>query len=319
MPYLDRTSWRVSDVPPSRRLSVALLIAALAFLALPTSGTAQAPRRPAVSSPLAAVSRAWVEGKYDEVEALADKLDPRDPNVVAMKARAAIARGKYADAEVALRPAATRAPTSEAALELGLLYSMLGRPDANAVLEKIAPMADTSTDPYELARAGRALRALRRLHEANAAYREAAAMLPTDPAIQTGWGDVFLDGHNVREALRSFQMAMQADPRWTPALLGAARTLADENPPQAIALAKRALEVNPSSVDAQVFLAEQALDAEHKDEAREALAKALAVNPSSLEAHALVAALAYVEDKQQDFEAEVAKTLAIAPSYGEVF
>src|SRR6266852_3697903 len=54
---------------------------------------------------------------------------------------------------------------------------------------------------------------------------------------------------------------MQADPRWTPAIMGAARTLADENPPEAIALAKRALEINPSSVDAHVFLAEQAIDA----------------------------------------------------------
>jgi len=95
--------------------------------------------------------------------------------------------------------------------------------------------------------------------------------------------------------------------------------LADENPPQAIALAKRALEVNPQSVEAQVFLAEQALDAEHKDEARQGLAKALAVNPSSLEAHALLAAMAYVEDKKDDFEAEVAKTLAISPKYSEVF
>src|SRR4029453_4986333 len=137
-------------------------------------------------------------------------------------------------------------------------------------------------------RAGRALRAVGRFQEANAAYREAAGALSTDPAVQTAWGELFLDGHNVREALRSFQMAMQADQRWTPALIGAARALADENPPPAVTLARRALEVTPNSVEAQIFLAEKGMDAERKKEAREALDKALAVNPSSLEAHAMV-------------------------------
>src|SRR5262245_47065157 len=315
----DRTIWPGSDHPSSRRASVALLIGALAFLALRSSGTAQAPRRIAPPTPLAAATRALNEGKYDDIEALTDKLDARDPNVVALKARAGIARGKYSEAEAALKPAATRAPTSEAALELGLLYHMLGRPEAKALLERIAPMADTSNDPYEVARAGRALRALGRLHEANAAYREAAAGLPMDPAVQTAWGELFLDGHENREAMKSFQMAMQVDQRWTPALIGAARTLADDNPPQASAFVKRALEINPSSVDAQIFIAEQAMDAERKTEAREALAKALAVNPSSLDAHAMLAAMLYVEDKQQEFDAQVAKVQAIAPNYGDVF
>src|SRR5581483_6350732 len=95
--------------------------------------------------------------------------------------------------------------------------------------------------------------------------------------------------------------------------------LDDENPPQAVAFAKRALEVNPSSVDAHLFLAEQAADADHREEGRAELQKALTVNPASLPAHALSAALAYVEDKQGDFDAEVAKALTIAPNYGEVY
>src|SRR5207248_1919420 len=125
--------------------------------------------------------------------------------------------------------------------------------------------------------------------------------------------------YNKTEALRSFQMALQVDPRYAPALIGSARVLSDENPPQAIALAKRALDVNPSSVDADVFLAEEAIDAGRRDEARELLTKALEVNPSSLEAHALLGAIAYVDDKSQQFDAEVAKTLAIAPNYSDVY
>jgi tetratricopeptide (TPR) repeat protein len=302
------------------RLSIPLLVAALAFLVLPSYGTAQAPRRPTIpETPYRAAMRAYLEGKYDDVDAMTDKLDLRDPNVAALKARAAIARGRYAQAESQLRPVVSRAPASEAALELGLLQAMLGRPDATAILERVAPQAETSDDPTELARAARALRALGRFHEANAAFNLASRGAPNDPAIQTAFGELFLEKYNRGEALKSFQMALQADPKWVPALLGSARTLADENPPQAIALAKRVLELNPSSVDTFVFLAAESVDAGRRDEARESLEKALAVNPSSLEAHALRAGLAYIDDKPQEFEAEVAKTLAIAPNYGEVY
>ena len=113
---------------------------------------------------------------------------------------------------------------------------------------------------------------------------------------------------------------MKADPRWTPALVGAAPALADDDPPQAVALAKKALEINPSSVDALRVPGESG-DRRRQAERGPASCwqKALAINPSSLDAHSLLAAMAYVEDKQPEFEAEVAKTLAIAPNYGEVY
>src|SRR5205814_208918 len=134
------------------RVSHGLLVAALAFLVLPSYGTAQAPRRPQQpDTPYRAAIRALNEGRYDDINALADKMDPRDPNAAAVKGRAAIARGRYADAEALLRPVAARAPSSEAALELGLLQHMLGRPDAAALLGKVAPLADTSDDPVEVA------------------------------------------------------------------------------------------------------------------------------------------------------------------------
>ena len=295
---------------------LSLLIGALVFLALPSAGTAQAPRRAA--TPFQTATRALIEGRYAEVDALTEKLDQRDPNVVALRARAAIARGRYADAEASLRPIVSRFPTSEAALQLGLLMQMLGREFA-PILDRVATLSDTSSDPNEVARAARALRALGRFHEANAAYRDAGSAAPSDPAIQTAWGDLFLEKYERREALRSYQMALQVDARYVPALIGSARALSDDSPPQAIAIAKHALEINPSSVEADVFLAEQAVDAGRRDEARELLTKALEVNPSDLEAHALVAAIAYVEDKTQEFDAAVAKTLAIAPSYGDVY
>ncbi len=90
--------------------------------------------------------------------------------MAALVARASIARGKYQEAETALRPIAQRAPTSDAALELGLLLKMLGRPDANAVLERVAIMATRATEAGDLARGARALRALGRFQESKSAF-----------------------------------------------------------------------------------------------------------------------------------------------------
>ena len=299
--------------PPSRRFCVSAIVVALLFT---VPGAAQSSRR--ASQPLQLATRAFLEGRYEEVDQLTDKLDARDPNVVALKARAAIARGRYAQAETMLRPVVAQAPASEAALVLGLLQQMLGRTDATAVLERVAAGYGAG-DATDLARAARALRALGRFHQANSMYRDAAAAVPNDPAINTAWGDLFLEKYNKREAVKSYQQVLEADPTYAPAVIGMAQAIADDNPPQAIELARHALEINPSSVDAHVFLARQAVDASHHDEARKALDRALAVNPSSLEAHAVLAAIAYVEDKQPDFEAEVGKTLAIAPNYGDVY
>jgi cellulose synthase operon protein C len=278
---------------------------------------AQAPAAPA--TPFQTATRAYIEGRYAEVDTLTEKLDLKDPNVVALRGRAAIARGLYADAESALQAAASRAPASEAALELGLLQQMLSRPTARATLSRVAALAETSQNARELARAGRALHAIDRIPDAKAAFLEATRLAPNDAGIEAAFGDMFLAKYNNAEAVKSYQRVLELDPRWAPALIGAAHALENENPPQAATLVKRALEINPNSVDAYVFLANQAIDAEKRAEARELLNKALAINPSSLDARGTLAALAYVEDKPEEFEAEVAKVLAISPNHGEVY
>ena len=82
---------------------------------------------------------------------------------------------------------------------------------------------------------------------------------------------------------------------------------------------KRVLQINPQSADAQLFLAGQAGDVDHRAEARDLIKKALAVNPSSIDAHTSLAALAFVEDKTAEFEAEVAKVQAVAPNNADVY
>jgi tetratricopeptide (TPR) repeat protein len=303
---------------PSRAMSSLGLATAVVLLALTIpSAVAQSTRRlpPGIAAAQAAIN----EGRYDEVASLTSQLDANDPAVVALRARALIARGQYAEAESALRPAAARAPASDAALELGLLLQTLGRSDARSVLSGVAARSRAAADAGQLARSARALYALDLVEDANAAFRDAAAVAPRDPAINTAWGQLFLDKQQNTEAVKSFQMALEEDPRHVPAMLGLARAVAGENPPAAIATARKILEVNASHVDTHVFLAGQAADAGRRDEARQLLQKALAVNPSSLDALAVLAAIAYVEDKIPEFDGLVAKVLAIAPGYADVY
>ena len=293
-------------------------IVALILLGLPiVTATAQVPRR--ISQPFQDAVRALNEGRFDEVPLLTEKLDASDPDVVALRARAAIARGRYGDAESMLRPVATREETSEAALQLGLLEQMLRRSDATTILEKVAAGASGASPPGAIARSARALGALGRVKEANALFRVASSKAPTDPAINTAWGELFLETYNKTEAMKSFRMVLETDPRWTPAIMGAALTLADDDPPQANALAKKALEINPASIEANIFLAGQAADADHNADARQLLQKALSVNASSLEALSAVAGIDFLEDKTSAFDAGIAKMAAIAPGYGDTF
>src|SRR3954451_16884189 len=140
--------WRLArgagdyNVTMMRRSYALALTAALVLLALISVAVAQS-RRIAPAAPGNPLVRALNEGKYDEVAGLAERMNPQEPSVAALVARAAIARGRYQDAETLLRPIAQRAPTSEAALQLGLLLKMTGREEATAILTRVATIAET--------------------------------------------------------------------------------------------------------------------------------------------------------------------------------
>ena len=316
LPVVGRLAFR-----PSRAIAALGLATGVVLLALTIpSAVAQSSRR--LPPGLAAAHAALNEGRYDEVPTLTSQLDAQDPAVIAVRARAQIARGRYDEAIAALKPAASRGASSEAALELGLLLHQLGRAEARDVLMGVAARAPVARDAAEILRGAEALQALELFDEAQATFRDAATAAPADPAVNTGWGEFFLERKCQTcnaEALKSFQLALESDPRYVPALLGLARSVAEDNPPAAIATARKILEINGSHVGTHVFLAGHAADAGKRDEARQLIEKALAVNPSSLEAHSLLAAIAFIEDKIPEFDAQVAKVLALSPAYAEVF
>ena len=299
-----------------------VLVVLVLLVAIGTSGSAV--RRPQSAGAGGDFARtaaaALAHGKYDEVEKLAAARGAGDPAATVVLAQLAVARGKYRDAQAMLEPLAAREPTSEAALELALLYRTIGRAaDAQPLLMGILRQGGASSDPAVLLRAGRAARALNRPRDAKAFYNDAERAGGDGAMINTAWGWLLLEKYNNSEALKSFQAVIEADPEWAPAYAGIASVLEDEDPPQAIAAAAKALTIDPNLAEARLVIARLHLDDDRAADARAEIDKVLAFNPSNLDAHALLAAMAYVKDDKAGYEQEVAAALAVNPSYGEIY
>ena len=264
--------------------------------------------------------RALAHGDVIEARRLVVARGSNDSAAAAILGLIASRQGKYAEAERLFLPAIGTDPTGEAALELGLLLMRLGR-SAEAV-ETLAPIINSGTRrrvDVELLRVAEAARALGRFREANEFFRRAAAVTPQDPAINTAWGELFLEKYNMQDAVRSFQSALNADPKWVPAHVGLARALVSENPSDAAEMARHAIDLDESSEAAHLLLAELALDERRYDDASLMTEQALSINANSFEARSLRAAIAYIEDRIDEFEAEVTGVLALNPRYGEIY
>ena len=241
-----------------------------------------------------------------------------DPIVV--KARAAINRGQYTEAEALLKPLVARAPDGEAALELALFYDMMGRrEESRPLLRRIADMRVEGASPAQYARLGRAARALGEFQLANDAYRIATERAPNDPSLHTGWGELFLQVHNNAEAAKSFQDALAIDDKWIPALVGMAEALIDVNPPAAEKAIQQALALDDDVVEAHLLKARLELDKSDREAAKKSIEKAKEINPLSLDAFALSGAVAYVEDRPADLQREASAALKINPRFAGAY
>lgn len=269
-------------------------------------------------SPERAMWAALAHGKRDEAAALA-RARASEPAGAAVLGRLARDKGQYDAALALLEPAAAKAPLSDAALELALLYQRLGRADAaEQLLLPLFNQPGSGSDPDAVLRAARAAQALGRAREANSLFRVATSS-GGNPAAETAWGLLFLEKYDFGEALRSFQQVLKMDGEWAPAHAGLARVLAEEDPPAAAAAAERALAIDPELADAHLLLAELDLDNTRLPEARKRIDAVLAFNPAHLDARALLGAIAYVAGDQAGFDAELRRVLAINPAFGEAY
>ena len=292
-----------------RGLTVCLAL----LISLTTSSSAQvAP--PAQADPIAT---AFNRGQYDQIDALVGTAT--DARSILLRARAHIARGRYAEAEKLLAGPAASAPGSDAALELGLLLVRQGRlADGSRLLQGVLDRSAEQT-AFDLMRLGQAARALGRFQEANTFFRNATRLAAGNAVIETAWGDLFLEKYDSANASQSYQAALKADASYVPALVGLARATVNENPSAARQMAEKALAINPNYVPAHLLLAELALDDRRSDDARASIKKALDVNPVTLEARSLDAAMAFLEGRPAEFESIAASVLKLHPTYGEVY
>ena len=301
---------------PLRVVTTQRVVAVCAAVMMVT--TASFGQTPAVdSSPAAAAALALNRGEFDRVDALLRTAS--DEQSVVLRARSAIARGQYTDAEQGLTGLVASSPVGDAALELGQLYLYLGRRQEGGRLLQTVLARGNASSPAGALRLGLAARALGRFQEANGFLRSASSMAPDDPVINVAWGELFLEKYNGADAVRSFAAALQADNDSVAARIGLARATREQDPAAARAAAEGALEINPNYVPALLLIAELALDDRQRDDARASIQQALAVNPNSLEARSLDVAVAFLEARTDDVEAGAAAALALNPVYGDVY
>ena len=224
----------------------------------PPAGSAAARRSQSADA------RAASKAATTRSRSLTAKLDPQDPHVAALRARAPSSRAAaIRKPKRCCGPVAQRAPTSEAALELGLLLQMLGRSGGRPRSSTRVAAAATGDRrrPSSLAPRARCARSAapgseRRLSRCRGAGADAiprstppgaicsSRSIKNDEALKS-----FRDGARGRsEVTRRRSSARRA--RW-PTTIRRRRSQ----------LAKKALEINPSDVDAHVFLADEAVDA----------------------------------------------------------
>jgi tetratricopeptide (TPR) repeat protein len=299
----------------ARRLTLLLLAVVITAVGLTPRVTAEQAN---AASARSNAEKSYRGGRFDEVAGFAQAF-PKDEQIAVYHALSIAARGDYARAESILQPFATAGPGGDAALELGLLQLSIGkRAEGRRALATVLTANPPNPSARDYLRAARASRALNRVEDAQAYFRDAIAIAPTDPRINTEWGELFLEKYAKADAAKSFQEALKVDPEYGPALVGLARGLMDENPPAATQFAQRALKANPNDFAAQLVLANIAVYQDKKPEVKAAIDKVLAVNPKHLEALSMKAAMAYVEGRNQEYQESVAEALKINPVYGEV-
>ena len=235
---------------------------------------AEAARAQAELAFLRAAAQAIAHGKRGEAEALARARGDRDEAGAAVLARLAADRGEFDAAAALAAPASAAAPTGDAALEWGLILFQQGKKaEARRVLApRRRRLAQREHGGRPAPRGPRRPGAGTDAHRERAVPRSGRGGAAKDAALvaaaNTAWGELFLDTHDAANAVTSFRAALEADADWAPAHAGLARALADENPPAAAAAATRALEIDPALVDAHLFLAGDALDADKPAEAQ---------------------------------------------------
>ena len=151
------------------------------------------------------------------------------------------------------------------------------------------------------------------------AFDQALEVAPEALEPRLRVGNLFLEKYVSPDAQAEFAAVLKVNPSHPLALLGIARRRQFDGEPGADSLVRRALEINPNLVPARVFHASLLLDAESYEGAMAEARRALEVDSTSLEALSMVAAISKLRGDDRGFEEAKRRALARNPRYAELF
>ena len=151
------------------------------------------------------------------------------------------------------------------------------------------------------------------------AYDEAVAADPGSLEPRILIGELFLDKYNGPEADAELKEVLQRNPNHPRALLGLARAMEFNGTVGVMDQVDKALEQNENLVEARIFKARLLLKVENHEEARSELQRALEVNPTSLEALSVLAASHYLRGETAEYDRVRDQVAALSPTYAELY
>jgi tetratricopeptide (TPR) repeat protein len=304
--------------------------AAAAFAKIPATDSEWATAQRLLVRSLTAV------GKYDEAESAARRATTSAKGGQLWNSLGEVlrARGKNAEAEQAFVRAGTSHASDSltAALNLAMLHYERG--DRDQAMKEFDRFIDvyngsggsslTAADLTAVAIACRYLGSTnpQLFKDALKAFDRAiqeGSDAPDGDDARIALGEMFLEKYNSADAQSSFDDVLKTNPSDPRALLGAAKRRVFDGASGADSLVRKALTVNPSYADAQVFAAELHLDLEEYADAQREVDRALQVNPTLSEALAVRAAVRYLVGDAAGFEAAKRQALAANPRDAELF
>ncbi len=155
---------------------------------------------------------------------------------------------------------------------------------------------------------------------ANEEFRRAAAAEPRNADVQLRWGLLYVETHQSGEARALFEKALELEPGHVGVQLALARLRAERSDPQVRAEVDALARAHPERVDAQLLLAEIALEEGDREAAKAALERAARVEECTrldLERHALHASLDRLAGESES--PWTARSLACNPRSGAIF
>ena len=151
------------------------------------------------------------------------------------------------------------------------------------------------------------------------AYDEAVALDPGSLEPRILIGELFLEKYNGPEADAAMKEVLQSNPNHPRALLGLARAMEFNGTVGLMGQVESALEQNENLVEARVFKARLLLKAENHEDARSELERALEVNPTSLEALSVLAASHYLRGETREYDRIRDRVTSLSPMYAGLY